>query len=116
MSDIHSTVFERVDSGTRTAIILLNQKLIDLQVEIAAKLTALETFQDAEHDTQKKHLSMLENEVERALKSIDEVVNMVVSEELTHSEFLKLHHDDLEKFREMVTLNTDKITQINEKL
>jgi hypothetical protein len=111
-----STVFDRVDSETRTAIIQLNQKLIDLQSEITSKLKVLETAQDAEHATQKQHLTLLANEIERALKSIDEVVNMVVSEELTHSEFLKVHHDDLEKFREMVSMNANKIAKINEKL
>ncbi len=111
-----STVFDRVDTETRAAIIQLNQKLVDLKSEIALKLKALETAQDAEHVTQKQHLTLLANEIERALESIDEVVNMVVSEELTHSEFIKLHHDDLEKFREMVSMNADKIAKINEKL
>ena len=116
MSSLNSTVFERVDSDTRKAIILLSQKLIGLQAEITAKLTSYETTQDEVHDAQKRRLSMLENEVERALKSIDEVVSLVVSEELTHSQFLELHQDDLEKFCEMVFLNTEKMTQLNEKL
>lgn len=111
-----STIFERVDNDTRSAIVLLNQKLIDLRTEITAKLVALDTAQSVEQDTQRKHLSMLENEVGRALKSIEEVVSLVVSDELTHSQFLMLHHDDLEKFREMVSHNTDKIAEINDKL
>jgi len=112
----YSTVFDRVDKDTRAAIVVLNQKLIDLQSEIAAKLSALETVEGAESDSQKKHLILLENEVERALKSIKEVVNMVVSDELTPKQFLELHQDDLEKFREMVSQNTDKIAEINDKL
>jgi sugar-specific transcriptional regulator TrmB len=110
------TVFEAVDNDMRTAIIQLNRKLRDLHDEITAKLNALEALDEAEHRTQREHLSVLEKEVERALASIDEVVNRVISEELTHSEFLKLHHDDLEKFRDMVTTNADKIAKINKKL
>ncbi len=107
---ISQTVFDAVDNDMRSAIIKLNQKLIDLRAEITAKLNALE---NANEDKQKKQLFMLAEEVERALKSIDDVVNMAVSND---NEFLKLHHDDLERFRKMVTTNTEKIAKINEKL
>lgn len=110
------TVFEAIDHEMREAIVKLNQKLIHLQTEITAKIAALKSSEDPQHSIQKKQLSILENEVKRALISIDEVVNMAVSKELTHGEFLKLHHDELEKFREMVATNTDKITKINEKI
>jgi hypothetical protein len=119
MSDkqtMSSTVLDTVDNSTRDAVIRLNQKLINLEIEITAKLALLEGSHDKEHETQKKNLLILKNEVERALKSIDDLVNMVVSDQLTDSEFLALHHDELENFREMVTTNADKIAKINEKL
>lgn len=107
------TVFEAVDSDMRSAIIKLNKKLRDLQGEIAAKLIALESSTDTQGDAPKKQLFILAQEVERALQSIDDVVNVAVSND---SEFLKLHHEDLEKFRKMITTNTEKIAKLNEKL
>lgn len=113
---IPSIVLDTVDNSTRDAIIRLNQKLLNLQMEITAKLALLDRAYDEAHQTQKKNLLILKHEVERALKSIDDVVNMVVSDQLTDGEFLALHHDELENFREMVTTNADKIAKINEKL
>lgn len=112
---IPSGFLESVDDTTRAAIIRLNQKLIDLQVEINAKLTLLEQASDEEQDVRKRHLLTLESEVERALKSIDDVVNMLISDNVAPSEFLKLHQDDIEQFREMIASNADKIAKINDK-
>ena len=112
---ISSNFLDSVDDITRAAIIRLNQKLIDLQVEINAKLTVLDQASNEEQCGQKRHLLALESEVERALKSIDDVVNMVISDNVTQSDFLKLHQDDIEQFREMIASNADKIAKISDK-
>ena len=51
----------------------------------------------------------LNNEVIQALESIDKVVTIATSGDLTH-------HDGIEMFREMVTINADIIEGINKKL
>jgi hypothetical protein len=110
------TVFETVDSDTRQAIIHLNQKLKDLQTEIAAKLLAIEEGKEEVLKIQPPQLLKLASEVEQALHGIDTVVNTVISEEMTPDEFLEMHHEELEKFREMVITNTEKIEKINKAL
>ena len=110
----HPTVFDSIDSDTRLAIIALNQKLINLQKEIQLKLFGLNN--EDKKTAKKAQLIALGNEVTLALESIHHVVNMVVSEGLNTHDFLKTHHDEIEAFREMVTLNAEKIAKINEKL
>ena len=58
---------------------------------------------------------MLENEVDRALKGIDDLVNMVVSEAFTRGDFLSKHQNELDKLREMVKINSNEMAKINEK-
>ena len=110
------TVFETVDSDTRQAIINLNQKLKDLQSEIAAKLLAIEEGKETESKFKQPQLLKLASEVKQALQGIDAVVNTVISAEMTPNEFLKLHREELKKFREMVITNTESIEKINKTL
>lgn len=111
-----STLFEAIDNDMRNAILQLNQKLINLQTEISTKLTALKDSKEVQHLTQSEQLSLLENEIERALTSLKEVFDMAISTELNQSEFLTFHRKDLDKFREMVASNVEKMSKINEKL
>ncbi len=78
---IPPTQFEAADSDSLSEIVSLNQNLRELQMELASKLASLDTSSDADEKLQKKHLSTLAEEVERALLGIDEVVNMVATEE-----------------------------------
>ena len=83
---IPPTVFDSIDDLTRDAILHLNKKLIELKKEITIKLELLGEDGDEKSKPQKKQLLVLDGEIERALRSIDKVVNMVVSEDLSSSE------------------------------
>ncbi len=78
---IPPTQFEAADSDSLSEIVSLNQNLRELQMELASKLASLDASSDADEKLQKKHLATLAEEVERALLGIDEVVNMVATEE-----------------------------------
>ena len=110
------TVFETVDRDTRQAVIHLNQKLKDLQSEIAAKILAIEEGKETASKFKQPQLLKLANEVEQALQGIDKIVSTVISADMTPNEFLKVHREELKKFREMVITNTESIEKINKAL
>ncbi len=109
-----STFLDVVDEDTRTSVLRLNQKLNGLKAEINSKLEALNESGDEASAAQKDQLQTLVGEVDKALDGINDLTTMVVSDEMTHDEFLKLNADELENFREMVEANVKDITKINE--
>lgn len=108
-----STVIKTIDGDTGSAVIALNQKLKSLQMEIKSKLATL--ADNAAACNQKKSLLILSDEVARALESINKVVSIVDSDDQLRHDFLEHHHDELEKFREMVITNTEMIANIKTK-
>ncbi|WP_133127555.1 hypothetical protein [Legionella nagasakiensis] len=69
-----------VDEDTRVSIIRLNQKLVDLQAEVVAKLTGFET--PHEDEMQRSEFLNFQKEIQKAQDSIDTLVNQVISEPL----------------------------------
>jgi hypothetical protein len=109
------TVLESIDTTTRTAIISLDEKLKTLLLEINQKLSQLDGCEDHESQQQKKQLLTLTEEIQQALQSMDNVVNIAVSEDISQNEFLQQHSDELEKFREMILSNTKQLGGIKKK-
>ncbi len=109
-----STFLDVVDEDTRASVLRLNQKLNALKAEINGKLEALDESGDEASAAEKDQLLRLAGEVDKAMEGINELTTMVVSDEMTDDEFLKINEDELESFREMVEANTKKITKINE--
>ena len=106
------TVLESIDTTTRTAIISLNENLKNLLLEINRKLSNLDSIESVQ---QKRQLSILAEEIQQALQSMDNVVNVAVSDNITQSEFLQQHAEELEKFREVILTNTEKLVGIKKK-
>ena len=109
-----STFLEVVDHETRDSVLRLNQKLKCLQAEIRAKLETLAEVSAPDAVAQKKNLSTLIAEVDKALLGIDNLTHMVVTPEMTNSEFLQTNHNELEKFRDLVTEKAQEITKLKD--
>jgi len=109
-----TTFLEVVDHETRDSVLRLNQKLKGLQAEIRAKLETLEEMNAPDAVTQKKNLSTLIAEVDKALLGISNLTHMVVTPEMTNSEFLQTNHNELEKFRDLVAEKAREITKLKE--
>ena len=109
---IPSIVLGPVDGGTCTAIIRLHQKLKDLHAELSAKLWMLKSGDEEKYNSVRKQITMLANEVELALQSIEVVVNMVASEAPSNGGFLQTRHEQ-ERLRAMVITKAEAIDSID---
>ncbi|MDI9819775.1 MULTISPECIES: hypothetical protein [unclassified Legionella] len=110
-----STFLEAVDKDLQGNILRLEQKLKGLQAEISAKLHAISLDAESSQE-QKERLLTLANEVDRAVNSLQTLVNMVIADDLSNEEFLQINHDSLEDLREMFKDSADKISNLKEKL
>ncbi|AHE68230.1 hypothetical protein [Legionella oakridgensis] len=81
-----------VDEDTRGGIINLNHKLKSLQAEVSAKLAMLEDVDDA--TTQKKEFLNFQQEIQKALDSIDGLVHMVVTDDVAKEGFLNSNYQE----------------------
>lgn len=109
------TVLDSIDTTTRSAVVSLDQQLKQLLVDIDLKLSTLEGCEDLKIQQQKKQLLILAEEIQQALQSMDSVVNIAVSDDITPSDFLQQHFEELEKFREVILSNTEQLLEIKKK-
>lgn len=108
-----STFIKAVDRDMHNSIIRLDQKLKGLQAEIGVKIQAISDNSD-ETTVERERLIVLSEEVDKAIDSIKELVTMVISDELSDSEFVQMNQDGLKSLREIFKDNIDKISKFKE--
>lgn len=117
MSNEHKefTFLDTVDTATHDSIVRLNQKLKGLQAEINAKIDVLASVTDANSLERKKQLLVLADEVKKALDTIHNLVNLVIEDDLSPSQFNELNQKNIESLKEIFQDSADKISVIKEK-
>lgn len=106
--DKPSTFIDIVDKGMHDSILRLYQKLKGIKAEIEVKLKNLAIDESA---TKKQNLASLQEEVDRALDSIDSIVNLVISDE-----FKEENHENIEALRVVFDENIEKITKLRDQV
>jgi hypothetical protein len=105
-----SKLIDVVDDDTREGIMRLSQKLKGLQAEITTKLDFLK---ESELD-QKAQLTILAEEIDKALLSINVLVRTEIADGISPEEFLEMNQVELDKFREMVKSNSDQLNKLGD--
>jgi len=106
--DKPSTFINVVDKEMHDSILKLYQKLKGIKSEIEVKLNILDPHAD---NTQKENLLSLDEEVDRALDSIDLIVNLVISDE-----FEEENRENIESLRAIFDENIEKIIKLRDEL
>lgn len=109
-----SKFINAVDRDMHDSILRLDQKLKGLQTEINVKIQSASEDQDEHASERRKQLANLSEEVAKAIDSIKDLVNMVISEEYSDTEFVQMNHEGLESLREIFKDNIDKISKLKE--
>lgn len=100
-----------VDQDARQNIIKLDQKLRGLRAEIEAKLQALSLQTHGNTEENSHALTALLSEIEQAIKAIDTIVHLVVTED---QEFKNTYFksNEMRQFNKMISENLQKIIRI----
>lgn len=107
-----SRFINAVDKDLRESIIRLDQKLKGLQAEINAKLEIIKDMQgDKNHE---EVLAEAGKEVAKAISAIKELVNRVISEDITDKDFLKINHENIEMLRALFASHLETITELKD--
>lgn len=109
-----STFINAVDRDMHDSIMRLDQKLKGLQAEINAKIQATLGDNDKTVADRRQQLNALSDEVDKAIDSIKALVNMVISDELSDSQFVQMNQEELESLRQIFKDNIDKISKLKE--
>lgn len=109
-----SKFINTVDKQLRESILRLDQKLKGMQAEVQVKLESLHNTNDNQKREHERVYTLLANELSQAIDSIKNLVNMVVSDEVTDQEFLKSNQENIEKLRDLFASNLDTITKLKE--
>lgn len=103
-----------VDKDMHDSILRLDQKLKGLQVEIHERIKAAAEEKDEYAAMRQKLLANLGEEIAMAIASIKALVEMVISDEYTGTQFLEMNQEGLESLREVFKENLDRITKIRD--
>ncbi|KTC85124.1 hypothetical protein [Legionella brunensis] len=109
------TFLESVDTETHDNILRLDQKLKGLQAEIQAKIDAIGSAIDDSSIERKEQLIALSEEVKKAIEGIQKLVNLVIDDDISPSEFNEINHESIDALREIFKDSADKISVIKEK-
>jgi ribosome recycling factor len=109
-----SKFINAVDKQLRESILRLDQKLKGMQAEVQVKLESIANTTDNQERERERVFSLLADELAQAIDSIKNLVNMVVSDEVTDKEFLKSNQENIEKLRDLFASNLDTISKLKE--
>jgi hypothetical protein len=110
------TFINSVDQKTHDSILLLDNKLKGLLLEIEKKKESIEHVNDEATVKQKANLSVLYDEITRALAGMDDLVNMVVGDEMTAKRVNEANGLQMTELCQVLIEGAKKITEIEEKL
>lgn len=111
-----ATFINSVDQKTHDSILLLDRKLKGLLSEIQTKKESIVHVNDAATLEQKKNLTVLYEEITRALAGMDALVNMVVGDEATAKRVKESNPLQMTELCQVLIEGAQKITEIEEKL
>ncbi len=100
-----------LESNAQQNIIKLDQKLKGLRTEVEVKLNSMNEAVNSENG---RRLTALLNEIEQAIKAIDGLVNLIVTDEETNTN--SLHSEEINQFNKVVSENLEKIIKIKNEL
>ncbi len=104
-----------VDKQLRESILRLDQKLKGMQAEVRVKLESLaDSSSDKQNREFERVFTLLDEELTKAIDSIKNLVDIVVSDEATDNEFLISNQENIEKLRNLFAENLETITKIKE--
>ncbi len=108
------TFIDAVDKELHDNIIRLDQKLKGFLAEINVKIETIEEGNSEIEKQSKEQLVMLAEEIIKGISSIEKLVNMVLEEGISESEFREMNREELESLSKEFEQSIRKIVKIRE--
>jgi len=103
-----------VDKDLHDNILRLDQKLKGFLAEINVKLEAIDGDELELKEERKEQLLLLSEEIKKAISGIKNLVNTVLEDGLTSSEFAEMNRENLDSLREGFKQSLEKISKMRE--
>ncbi|KTD25513.1 MULTISPECIES: hypothetical protein [Legionella] len=113
-SEKTSTFINAVDKDLHDNILRLDQKLKGFLTEITVKLEGIETDGLGLKEERKEQLILLKYEIKKAINGIENLVNMVLEEGITGSQFTEMNRENLDALRQAFKQSIEKISKMRE--
>lgn len=109
-----SIFIHAVDQELHDNILRLDQKLKGFLTEINVKIEAIDDDELQYKEERKNQLSLLAEDVSKALDGIKSLVNMVLEEGVSHSQFMEMNREDLDALLEAFKQSLEKVSKIRD--